>query len=144
MSRIRAKYQQITAGYLAEAARLEELSKQRQHELEQRRAETAKAVAEVRDARAAKRKEQAEANADAKPDNPWAQPTRLPDSAARIGRFDDEDPEPPPAPEAPPAPPAPAIPTPPPPVAKEEPDPPRGRHALADDDDFESGSFLRG
>lgn len=82
---------------------------------------------------------------EAKPENAWAQPTRLPDSAARIGRFEDDD-RPLPVAEQPAPPVAPPAPAPsPPPAAQPEPEAVRGRHARPDDgDDFDSGSFLRG
>lgn len=146
-SRILDEFAQIRAEHRAKMSRIDEESRERYSKVLERSAQKDKEIEAWQAQRKAEKAEAAKTDgekADDKPDNPWAQPTRLPDSAARIGRFDDDAqeveaaaPAERPAPRPAPAPPPPPVVTPEPPAA--------GRHAqLNDDDDFESGSFLRG
>lgn len=145
----RRRFDGVISTFQAKAERLQEDAAARRAEVakqqERFEKERQQLVDRARDAKKAKAEGKPDAEK-AQPENAWAQPTRLPDSGARIGRFDDEDALPAPAAEPAPEPPKPAmVPPPPPPAVKEEPEPPRARHAAYDDDDdFESGSFLRG
>lgn len=142
-SRIIDEFAQIRAEHRAKIAQTEEESRERYAKVLERSAEKDKEIAAWQAERAAAKAEKVAEEDDEKPDNPWAQPTRLPDSAARIGQFDDEytPAAPEPATAAPPARPAPV---PSPPAVTAEPEPRRAPKALPDDDDdFSSGSFLR-
>lgn len=148
-SRILDEFAQIRAEHRASMAHIDQESRDRYAKTLERSAEKDREIetwkTERAKARAEAEKKDAEKD-DAKPENAWAQPTRRADSAAQIGRFDDDD-TPLPVPDAPSVPPAPvaaAPPARPAPATEPEPAPARGRHRIDDDDDFEGGSFVRG
>lgn len=150
-SRILDEFAQIRAEHRAKMSRIDEESRERYSKVLERSAQKDKEIEAWQGRRKAEKAEAAKAEGekgDDKPENPWAQPTRLPDSAARIGRFDDEDVAPPAESAASAEPPAPRptpVPSPPPAAAAPEPPAASPRHSrLDDDDDFEAGSFLRG
>lgn len=146
--RVKAEYDQILAEYQAAVTQIDEEARARDEENARLAAEVDREVADRLAAReAAKAEPQAEK--DAKPENPWAQPRQRPDVGFRIGSLTD-DPSvtlphdvPAPAPEPVPAPPARPAPPPLPP-----PEPVTARHAKrdedVDDDGFDSNSWLRG